>query len=252
MSPVVSIVTPLYNSIQFVEDTANSILSQSFTDFEWIVVDGYSTDGSYEFIAKLAEEDPRIILLRQKNRSGGAGAARKEALDVAKGEYVSFLDADDMYDPNFLEKQLEFIKDHGPFVCSAYRRLANGELTDFVPPATMTHDSIMGGNPIGTLTAMFDRRVYPDARFPENNICEDLAFWLQLLRKEGVVCHGNPEVLATYRIHPGSLSSNKLKRIKYMWYIYKQEKVNFFKRFYYLFKWAMHGLKKYKGVKGRV
>lgn len=247
VAPTVSIITPLFNSIEYFGDTANSILGQTFTDFEWIIVDGGSTDGSYEMAEQLAKSDDRIILVKQKNSSGGIGAARKEALDIANGHYVSFLDADDMYDSDFLEKQLAFIKDHGPFVCSSYRRVSANGSKDFIVPAKMTHNSILKGNPIGTLTAMFDRTVYPDARFPENSQMEDLAFWLLLLRKEGVVCYGNQEVLATYRIHSGSASSKNLRKVKYMWNIYKREKINFFKRFYYLFRYAFGGVIKHSG-----
>lgn len=248
MNPTVSIITALYNSMPFIEETIQSVLSQSFTDFEWIIVDGHSTDGCYEVVEEYVKKDSRIKLYLQKNNVG-AGAARNEALDIACGDYITFLDADDMYDPNFLERQLEFVKDNGPFICSSYRRLSAGETSDYIVPDEMTYKSLLKGNPIAPLTAMYDRRVFEGIRFQDKNGCEDYVMFLRMLKKEGITCRGNKEVLATYRIHEGSMSASKFFQAKCHWRIYKDEGIGFFKRIYYMFCWAVYGLKKYKGVK---
>lgn len=246
--PKVSIITPLFNSMEFIKETADSVLSQTIPDWEWIIVDGHSKDGSYEYVCDLAKNDKRIIVLIQQNNSG-IGAARNEALDVATGEYIAFLDSDDMWDECFLEKQLAFAEKNGPFVCASYRRLSSGETSDYIVPELMTYKSILKGNPIAPLTAMYKRDVFLDSRFKDNSDIEDYVLWLSMLKKEGIVCHGNQEVIATYRIHGKSASSNKFKQMKRQWNAYKGEGLNFFQRSYYLMRWAFYGLKKYKNVK---
>lgn len=131
--PLVSIITPAYNCKNAIKDTVNSVLSQTFKDFEWIIVDDCSSDGSFEFIKDLIKDDKRIVLL-QTQKNGGSAAARNIALKHAAGRYITFLDSDDLLDPNYLECQLEFMKEHGPLISAGYRRKAKHTCTDFFVP----------------------------------------------------------------------------------------------------------------------
>lgn len=183
-----------------VSQTYESVLSQIFTDYEWIVVDNCSND------------DSRISVLRT-NENGGTAVARNVGLRHAKGRYITFLDSDDLLDPNYLEKQLEFIKENGPLISSGYRRKAKHTCTDFLVPEIVDYKTALSGNPLSCLTTMYDRKVIGDAFFPEDiDRPEDYAFWVNILRK-GIIARGNPLVLATYNIIEGSKSSNKFKLI---------------------------------------
>lgn len=246
-SPLVTIITPLYNAEEFFEDTFKSVLSQSFSDYEWIIVDDCSADGSLALAKRLAEGHENIIVLASAQNKGPS-AQRNVGLSHAKGRYVTFLDADDMWDPCFLKTQVDFLREKGPFVCSSYRRVRRDKVDNYIVPEVMTYESILKGNPIAPVTALFDRNRFPDVFFDERaEACEDLIFWLDILRS-GTKCYGNPAVIATYRLHEGSRSHNKFNLISKQWYVYKREKLGFLKSIYCLVRWAIYGLNKYKDI----
>lgn len=247
--PVVSIITPLFNTSKFLEDTYKSVKNQTLKDFEWIIIDDKSSDDSYLLANKLAEQDPRIKVLQVKE-NGGTAKARNLGLKNATGRYITFLDADDLLDSNYLEEQIKFIEKNGPIVSSGYRRMAEHTTTDFFVPEVVDYKTILKGNPLSCLTTMYDRQVIGDRFFPENmEKVEDYVFWLDIL-KEGYVAKGNPKALATYRISHGSKSHNKFKLIKYQYYVYhKTQGINWFKSWLYVIRWALYGLKKYKDVR---
>ena len=246
---IVSIITPSYNSEDYFKATFGSVISQTYQNWEWIIVDDCSTDGSFEYVKELTKDDKRIIVL-QAPKNGGTAVARNIGLRHATGKYITFLDSDDLLDPNYLECQLEFMKDNGPIISSGYRRKAEKTCTDFYVPKENTYKSLLKGCPLSCLTTMYDREVIGDVFFPENmKRVEDYTFWLDIL-KRGYVAKGNPQVLATYIIGKNSKSRNKLKLIKYYYYVYhKTQHFNWLKSWFYVFRWALYGLKKYKGVR---
>lgn len=246
---LISIITPAYNCRDTIEDTYKSILAQTYLLWEWIVVDDCSTDGSFSYIKEIVKDDKRVIVL-QTHRNGGSAVARNIGLKYAKGRYITFLDSDDTIDSNYLENQLDFIKEHGPIVSAGYRRKAKHTCTNFFVPDKVDYALALKGNPLSCLTTMYDRSIIGEVYFPENlNKCEDYVFWLNILKK-GIVAYGNPNVLATYNIVEGSKSSNKFKLIKYMYTVYhKTQEFNWLKSWLYVFRWALYGLKKYKNVR---
>lgn len=246
--PLVSIVTPLYNAERVFEDTFASVMAQTFKDFEWILVDDCSTDGSYALASRLCEGHPNVRLF-QMPVNGGSAKARNKGLDEAKGKYVTFLDADDLLDPEYLEKQVAFIAEHGPIVTSAYRRKTAETCTTFTPPEKTTYKSILKGNPLSCLSTMYDREIFPGERFPEYlSRHEDFVFWAHLL-KQGHQAICNPEVLATYRLQANSKNSNKAKLIRPMVQAYhKGLGINLFKSLFLTVRYVFYSLKKYKGV----
>ena len=131
---------PLYNVEHTFSESFESVVGQSFRDFEWIIVDDCSTDGSLALARKLAESDPRAIVIAVEKNSGSAHA-RNVCLDHASGRYVTFLDADALLDPNYLESQLRFIQEHGPIISAGYRRKAETTVTDFLVPEETTYNS---------------------------------------------------------------------------------------------------------------
>lgn len=249
MKNIVTIITPSFNSKDYIQSTFDSILSQTFIDWEWIIVDDCSTDGSYVYLLEFAKQDKRVVALQAEKNSGTA-AARNLGLKHATGRYITFLDSDDLLDPNYLEEQLKFMKEHGPLISAGYRRKAKHTCTDFFVPDEVDYKKALKGNPLSCLTTMYDREVIGERYFPEDLMkCEDYVFWLNIL-KDGYVAKGNHQSLATYMIREGSKSSNKFKLIKYMHRVYhKTQGINWFKSWFYVVRWAFYGKKKYKNVK---
>ena len=246
---LISIITPSYNSKETINHTYNCVFLQTLSNWQWIIVDDCSTDGSFELIKELTKDDERIIVLQTPKNSGSA-AARNIGLKHASGRYITFLDSDDFLDSNYLECQLEFMKEHGPLISAGYRRKAKHTCTDFYVPEEVDYKKALKGNPLSCLTTMYDKNVIGEVFFPEELMrCEDYVFWLSILKK-GIVAKGNPRVLATYNIIEGSKSSKKFKLIKYMYYIYhKTQGINWLKSCFYVIRWAFYGKKKYKNVR---
>lgn len=247
--PTVSIITPVYNSKNTIYQTFGSVLSQTFSDWEWIVVDDCSLDDSFSYIKELTKDEPRVMVL-QTSKNSGTAVARNIGLRHASGRYITFLDSDDLLDSNYLECQLKFMKEHGPLVSAGYRRKAKHTCTDFFVPDEVDYKKALKGNPLSCLTTMYDRSVIGEVFFPEDiDRPEDYVFWLNILRK-GIIAHGNPAILATYNIMDGSKSSNKYKLIGYMHKVYhKTQGINWLKSWFYVIRWAFYGKKKYKNVK---
>lgn len=249
MNDLVTILTPLYNAESYFRDTADSVLKQTYVNWEWIIIDDCSTDGSFDIAKEYSLRDKRIILLKLQKNSGSA-AARNKGLDLAKGRYISFLDADDLIHPDYLQRQLEFIRKNGPIVSAAYERLTEKTRTVFYVPEKVTYKSILKGNPLSCLSTMYDKGVFPNDRFPEDmRRHEDYFFWISLLRK-GYCAFGNKNVLATYRINKSSKNADKAKLLRPLYYLYhKKMGINFLKSFIMVLRYAVYSRKKYKGVK---
>lgn len=146
------------------------------------------------------------------------------------------MDSGDLLDPNHLEKQLEFIKEHGSLISSGYRRKAKHTCTDFLVPEIVDYKSALKGNPLSCLTTVYDKSIIGEVYFPEDiDRHEDHVFWLHILRR-GITAKGNPLVLATYNIIEGSKSSNKFKLIGCMYKVYhKTQGINWLKSWIYVF-----------------
>ena len=246
---LITIITPVFNSINYFQKTYESVVSQTFINWEWIIIDDCSEDNSFSFIKELTKSDKRIIVL-QTSENGGTAVARNVGLKHASGRYITFLDSDDTLDSNYLICQLEFIKKHGPLISAGYRRKAKHTCTDFLVPDEVDYKKALKGNPLSCLTTMYDKSVIGEVFFPEDiDRPEDYVFWLNILRK-GIIAHGNPVVLATYNIMDGSKSSNKFKLIGYMHKVYhKTQGINWFKSWLYVIRWAFYGKKKYRNVR---
>lgn len=246
---LVSIITAAYNCGDTIDKTYDSIKRQTYIFWEWIIVEDNSSDNSFECISKLIKNDKRVRLYRTQRNSGSA-VARNIGLKKSDGRYITFLDADDLLDDSYIENQLAFMKLNGPIVSSGYRRKTEKTCTVFIPSQIITYKKELCGNDLSCLTTMFDKTIIGERYFPENLLKrEDYVFWLNIL-KDGFVAKGNPSVLATYVIHSGSKSSNKIKLIKYQYIVYhKTQGFNWLKSWFYVIKWAFYGRKKYKNVR---
>ena len=245
----VSIITPYFNSKSYFSDTFKSVLSQTYKDWEWIIVDDRSTDGSREFLRKLETKDKRIKVIFSDKNSGTAHS-RNVGLKLATGKYITFLDSDDMIDEDYLESQVAFIQEHGPLITASYRRKTPNSCTNFIVPEKTDYKNALKGNPMSCLTTMFDRTVIKNIHFDETfDRHEDYIFWLEIL-KTGIVAYGNKEVLATYVLHEGSKNSKKIKLLKSMFRVYhKTQHMNWFRSLYLVINYVFYSRKKYKSAK---
>lgn len=247
--PLVSIITPSYNSEKYIEATIKSVQNQTYTNWEHIIVDDASTDTTVSIIKGIAKKDPRIKLLKN-NENLGSAASRNKGIDMAIGTYLTFIDADDIWFTNFIEKSIFFMTQcKVPFVFSSYKR-ANEDLqfiySDFIVPKKVSYSNILKTNSISCLTAFINIQILGKKLMPLVRKRQDMGLWLQYL-KQIPYAMGNPEPLAIYRIRKNSLSRNKKNLIASQWYFYRKvERLSVIKSTYYMLCWMYLGYLKYK------
>lgn len=241
---LVTIITPSYNSSIFILKTLKSVTSQSFDNWEMIIVDDCSSDNSVEVIQSFADQDPRIKLIQLAENSGAA-VARNTAIEAATGRFIAFLDSDDLWLPDKLEKQVQFMLDQDiAFSFSAYEKIdetGNVFGTVGVPKKTGYHDLLKTCS-IGCLTAMYDVEKLGKVYMPANTKREDFATWLAIL-KQVDYAYGMPDVLAQYRVYASQSSAKKAKMAKENWHLYRDiEQLGVFKSAYYFAHYAIRGV----------
>ena len=267
MSGLVSIIVPIYRAEAYIADTIAMVVRQTYTEWELLLIDDCSPDGSAQVVRDTLREQKwnlrssgqqddketeearpignegirtveeytddkgRRILLISKEHNEGAAAARNTGLDMAGGRYIAFLDADDVWFPEKLEKELLFMKDRqAGFVFTAYEfgdEQANPTGKVVHVPAQLRYEQALSRTVIFTTTVLLDRESIPDKLICMPGIeSEDTATWWQILRA-GNTAYGLDEVLAVYRRPAKSLSSNKLTAIRRIWNLYRrQEKLS--------------------------
>lgn len=245
---MVSIVVPVYNANKYIEDTVMSIVAQSYTDWELLLVDDGSTDGSAETIQRLCKEDEtgRIkVLLPEKH--GSAAKARNYGIAQAKGRYISFVDADDLWCRDKLEKEMKFMKEKQVgFVFTGYEFAdAEGKGTGKIVkvPETLSYKQALKNTTIFTSTVLIDTCIVNKelVYMPEIK-SEDTATWYRIL-KNGHLAYGLNENLVKYRRVANSLSSNKLEAVRRIWNLYRQsEKLSLVYSAYNLCFWAIRAV----------
>lgn len=221
--PKVSIVTPVWNAAATIAATIASVRAQSFTDWEMILVDDASIDGSRALLRRLAAEEPRLRLI-ERDRNGGAATARNAAIRSARGRFIAFLDANDRWHPEKLARQIAFMEAGGhALTFTGYRRMApDGQpMGEVVPPVRIDREGLLRGNVIGCLTAIYDRTVFGRAEMPPVRRRQDYGLWLMLLRQVPFA-HALPEVLADYRVASSSLSGGKIGAARATWRLYRE------------------------------
>lgn len=249
--PLVSIITPSHNSGSFIKETIDSILSQTYTSWELIIVDDLSSDNSNDIVEEIIDKnfDKKIFLIKNKKNFGPA-LTRNEAIRVAKGKYIAFLDSDDLWKSDKLEKQISFMENNNyPFTCTYFNQISEeGEYISVVNniPNKISYNSLLKSNKVGCLTSIYDTGFFGKVYMDNISKRQDYGLWLKLLKKTDYV-HCLPEILADYRIRKNSVSSNKIKLIKYHWFIYfDYEKLGFFKSLYLTISYVFRTLLKMK------
>ncbi|MFT5891422.1 MAG: teichuronic acid biosynthesis glycosyltransferase TuaG [Dokdonia sp.] len=223
--PLVSIITPLYNAEDYITTTLKSIQQQTYTHWEHIIVNDCSTDNSLQIVEELAKKDARIKVITL-SRNSGAAQSRNKATELATGAYIAFLDADDLWHPEKLEKQLHYMQENNAVVSyTSYVQIneageALGKRIKALP--TLTYQKQHSNNYIGNLTGIYNAAEIGKIIAPNIRKRQDWAVWLEAIKKSNRPALGLQEDLAYYRIRQGSMSSNKLNLVTYNFKFYKE------------------------------
>jgi len=246
-SQMVSIVMPAWNSEKFISESIDSVLAQNYENFELLVVDDCSVDSTSEIVMKYVKADNRVKMISLQENSGPA-VARNSAIEAATGRYIAFLDSDDLWYPEKLERQIEFLKNNNiALTYSGYDVLdEDGSLLSvFRPPTSIRYEDLLKTCSIGCLTAIYDAGLIGKMKMPLIKKRQDYALWLKILKAVSLSM-GCESSLAAYRIRNNSVSRGKLNAAKYQWYVYRQiEGIGFMKSLYYFIHYAYNGYYKY-------
>jgi glycosyltransferase involved in cell wall biosynthesis len=224
MNELVSIIIPTYNTEKFIGDTLQSVQNQTYQNWEMILVDDASTDRTVSVIEEFAKNDSRIKLFKLEKNSGN-GFARNIAVEKTVGKYIAYLDADDLWFSNKLEKQIGFLKANNlHFTFSFYDCIdeeGNSLNRRVEAPINLTYDELFFCNYVGNLTAIYDADYFGKIILEATQKRQDWRLWLTIL-KQIQFTKPVPESLAFYRIRKDSISSSKFKLIKHNFGVYKE------------------------------
>ncbi len=250
MGDLISIIVPVFNAENFIEETMDCVRAQTYPDWELLLVEDCSSDNTVTLIRQYMEktQDPRIRLIRQPSNMGAA-KARNRGVKEANGRYISYLDADDLWMPEKLEKELAFMKEKGAaFAFTGYEFAdENGKGMGKVVhvPAKLTYRQALSNTTIFTTTVMFDLEQLSKEQLEMPVIkSEDTALWFRVLRS-GVTAYGLDENLVKYRRPGKSLSSNKLVALQRIWNLYRREEgLNVVCSAWHFCFWALRAVKR--------
>lgn len=234
--PLVSIITPCYNSEVFIEGTIKSVINQTYENWEMLITDDGSIDNSIKIIESYISKDSRIKLFKIKN--SGAAVARNTSIKHALGKYIAFLDSDDLWFSKKLEKQILFMeKNNHALTYTSYQKITEegikcGGVMNF--HKSLTYSNMLKSNKIGCLTAVYNQELLGKVYMPLIRKRQDYALWLKILKKTPHA-YGIDEYLASYRIRIFSISSKKTEMLKWNWKLFREiERKNMLYSFYYV------------------
>ena len=245
--PLVSVIMPCYNMERFISETIASVQRQTYPCWELLIVDDASTDGKADLVKSHQNQDKRIRF-HVKTQHSGIADTRNQCIQMAQGRYLAFLDADDVWHPEKLEKQLQFMAEKNVgFSYSSYDCVdEEGHLLQKTVAAAgnLDYKAYMHNTIIGCSTVMLNKTIIGEVIVPNFRTSEDTATWLNILKK-GFLAYAIDEPLTSYRIRQHSASSNKLKASTDLWRVYrKQEKLPLFKALGCFASYAFHAIKK--------
>lgn len=219
---LVSIIMPSHNSEKTISESVESVLAQSYQNFELLITDDCSQDATVSIIERYQAIDQRIKLF-VFNENQGAGAARNNSIKQAQGRFIAFLDSDDIWHPEKLEKQVNFmLKNKYALTYSAYQKFSvKGDCGVIFPPQETSYNRLLYSNVIGCLTAMYDTELIGKRYMPLIRKRQDMGLWLDILKTIPKAYCLN-EVLAKYRVDTG-MTQNKLTVLSYQWKFYREE-----------------------------
>lgn len=248
---LISIIMPAYNCEKYIEESIKSIIDQTYTNWELIVVDDESSDNTVRIVEMMAIKDKRIKF--HKNiQNQGVSATRNRAISLAEGEWIAFLDSDDMWKENKLEKQIlhgrkvnaEFVFTGSAFINeggSHYKGI-------FEVPEKVNFKKLSTHNVISCSSVLIKKKFFEDIKMEKDDMHEDYAVWLRVLRT-GIIAYGINEPLLIYRISRNSKSGNKIKTIKMTYKVFRFIGINPVGSTYFMMRHVIGSLKKYRKIK---
>lgn len=223
MTPLVTVIMPVYNAERYMEQSIESIIAQTYQKWELLIVDDGSTDSSVQIMQEYCSKDRRIQMILSTGNEGVA-SARNKGIQAAKGEYIAFLDSDDLWKAEKLEIQIHYMQEHNcGFVYSAYdvideKNVYQKTITPYWDK--VSYKKLLNTNIIACCTAVIKSEYIKDNLMPQLKH-EDYATWLNILKNHQLIAECVPGILASYRLVKGSVSSNKIKTIGWNWRIYR-------------------------------
>lgn len=223
MTPLVTVIMPVYNAERYMEQSIESIIAQTYQKWELLIVDDGSTDSSVQIMQEYCSRDRRIQMILSTGNEGVA-SARNKGIQAAKGEYIAFLDSDDLWKAEKLEIQIHYMQEHNcGFVYSAYdvideKNVYQKTITPYWDK--VSYKKLLNTNIIACCTAVIKSEYIKDNLMPQLKH-EDYATWLNILKNHQLIAECVPGILASYRLVKGSVSSNKIKTIGWNWRIYR-------------------------------
>lgn len=248
---LISIIMAAYNTEKTIEQAINSVLSQTYTNFELLVVNDCSTDRTAELVKSIAAKDSRVRLISNVKNSG-VSYTRKHGLEEAKGSWIAILDSDDAWAPKKLEKQIDLQRRTNAdllFTGSAFMD-SDGQPIDWYlhAPAEVTYRQLLKQNVLSNSSALVRKELYAKHYAIGDGMHEDFAIWLSIL-KEGKKAYGVDERLLIYRIAKSSKSGNKFKAAKMNWNTYRYVGLNLMEAIYYECWYIFNGIRKYRNLR---
>lgn len=248
---LISIIMAAYNTEKTIEQAINSVLSQTYTNFELLVVNDCSTDRTAELVKSIAAKDSRVRLISNVKNSG-VSYTRKHGLEEAKGSWIAILDSDDAWAPKKLEKQIDLQRRTNAdllFTGSAFMD-SDGQPIDWYlhAPAEVTYRQLLKQNVLSNSSALVRKELYAKYYAIGDGMHEDFAIWLSIL-KEGKKAYGVDEPLLIYRIAKSSKSGNKVKAARMNWNTYRYVGLNLMEAIYYECWYIFNGIRKYRNLR---
>ncbi|USD29084.1 glycosyltransferase family 2 protein [Pseudoalteromonas sp. SCSIO 43201] len=243
--PLVSVVMPAYNSEKYIAKSIESVIAQTYQNWELLITDDRSSDSTQKIAEQYCATDKRIKLFVNKENAG-AGVARNNSIMHAKGRYIAFLDSDDLWLTTKLEKQIAFMLEHNyALTYTSYQKFTGDCYLGVVtPPLSTSYSKLLSSNVIGCLTAIYDTEIVGKQFMPLIRKRQDMGLWLKVL-KITPKAYCLQETLAYYRIDSG-MTQNKFLVLKWQWRFYREVvKLNFLNACYHFSIYSIKGFIKH-------
>lgn len=239
----ITIITPMHNSSKHILECLESAINQTYENLEIIVIDDASKDNSLELVKNIKDERIKIIELKE---NVGAGIARNKGIETASGDYICFLDSDDYWVLDKIERQVKFMEENNyTFIYGGYDYLKNGRRKKAKVPKSMNYNQLLKNHAIFTSTVMLNMEHLKkeEILMPDLRRGQDYGTWWSILKK-GITAHAITDTIAIYRVGEKSLSSNKFKATNRTWNLFKRENLNIFKRLFYFSCYSFNAIKR--------
>ena len=241
----ITVIIPMHNSSKHILECLESVIKQTYKNLEIIVVDDASKDNSLELVKNIKVKDNRIKVIELKENVG-AGIARNKGIEAATGDYIAFLDSDDYWLLDKLEKQVKFMEENNyTFIYGGYDYFKNGRRKKAKVPKSMNYNQLLKNHAIFTSTVMLNMEHLSkeDIFMPNLRRGQDYGAWWNILKK-GITAYAITDTIAIYRVGEKSLSSNKFKATKRTWHLFKLENLSLIKRLFYFSCYSFNAVKR--------